>query len=187
MPKGEQLIGGPGGGGGGTTHRVNGINSHIEDSFHNAKDPTTIITYEKPWHRLAVFMAATGKTPTEIAMKLNKSLPQVSDVLKQPHAQERMLSEMRTQGRDTLHDILSHYGPETLLEVVDLGKSAKSEQVQLAAKRELLDRWLGKPNQPFTDESKPAEQKTEDELRASVNTILGGLGRPEGVPDQTGG
>lgn len=158
-----------------------GVNSQLEDSFHGAIDARLEYQTEQPWHRIAVFLAATGKNFTEIAERLGKSPVTVSQVLKQPWAQERLAREIAEAGRGTLQDILNVYGPQTLLEVVDLGKTAQSESVRLGAKKEILDRWLGKAKESLTITEKPAEDKSDDELRASVNTILNGLGRPEGV------
>lgn len=186
MKQGEHLkgVGNPNGA---ATFRVNGINAQFEDSFVNAKDPQAFIRHEKPWHRLAAFMAAQGKLASEIAVKLGRTDAQVNEVLKQPFVQERILNEIHEAGRGVLDDILNIYGPNSLLEVVDLGQSAKSESVKLAAHKEVLDRWLGKAKESMVIEQKAPEDKTDDELRASVNTILGGLGRPEGVSGETAG
>lgn len=182
MPKGENLkgVGGPGR----LAHleRANGVNAHLEDSFYNAVDSDREIQHEKTWHRVAIFMATNGKTYAEIARALNRSEMQVSCVLRQPWAQERMQREIATAGRDNLQELLNVYGPATMLEVIDLGRSAKSEQVKLAAKREVLDRWLGKPNQPMSVNEKPVDALSPEELKSEVNRIINDFGNDPTTP-----
>lgn len=167
------------------TPTTGGINSQLEDSFHNVIEPRLGIERERPWHRVAIFMHAQGKDFAEIGEALNKNPQSVAQVLKQPWAQERLIQETTDAGRDAITAIYETYGPQTLLEVVDLGNTAKSENVQLEARKYFLNRWLGMPKESMQVSAKPSEDKTDDELRASVNTILNGLSesRPPGVSD----
>lgn len=169
------------------TPTTGGINSHLEDSFHNVIEPTVHIERERPWHRVAVFMHAQGKDFVEIAEALNKSTAAVGQVVKQPWAQEQLIRETTDAGRDAITTIYETYGPATLLEVIDLGQTAKSENVKLEARKYFLNRWLGMPKESMQVSAKPSETKTDDELRASVNTILDGLGRPPGVSNPAAG
>lgn len=169
------------------TPTTGGVNSSFEDSFYNAAEPTGPRSYEKPWHRVATFLYAQGKTFEEIGKSLGYAPTTVAIVVKQPWAQERLIRETTEAGRDNLQAIYDCYGPNTLLEVIDLGKSAKSENVQLEAKKYFLNRWLGMPKESMMVSNKPSETKTDDELRASVNTILDSFSRPPGVPDPAAG
>lgn len=176
---------------------MGGANSQLEDAFHNAIEPNYEVVKEKPWHRVAVFMYAQGKTFDEIGRSLGKTPVTVAQVLKQPWAQERLIRETTDAGRDIIEEIYKVHGPATLLEVLDLGKSARSESVKLSAKQYFLNRWLGMPNQPFTTEETASDKKTDAELAASVNRIIESLGsdhsqpnaestsRPPGVPGST--
>jgi predicted nuclease with TOPRIM domain len=102
---------------------------------------------EKPWHRLAILLAASGHTVTEIAEKLERSISHVSILLRQDWARERLTMELAIAGRDEITEILKSAGAKTLRRVIALSETAESEQVQLAASREVLDRLLGKPVQ----------------------------------------
>lgn len=99
---------------------------------------------EKPWHRLAIMLAASGHTVTEIANKLERTVCWVSILLRQPWARERLIHEINLAGRDEIETILKGAGAPALRKVIALSESAASEQVALAASREVLDRLLGK-------------------------------------------
>jgi len=102
---------------------------------------------EKPWHRIAIMLAGQGYTVTEISEKLERSIAHVSILLRQDWARKRLTDEMMKAGRDELETILKGAGSEALRRVITLSQNAESEQVQLAASREVLDRLLGKPVQ----------------------------------------
>jgi hypothetical protein len=121
---------------------------------------------EKPWHRIAIMLAAQGCTVSEIASKLERTVSWVSILLRQTWARERLTQEIMASGRDEIDTILKGAGTEALKRVIALSQTAESEQVQLAASREVLDRLLGKPVQKletkqdvvFTDVTKADEE-----------------------------
>lgn len=102
---------------------------------------------EKPWHRLAIMLAAQGCTVTEIAGKLERSIAWVSLLLRQPWARERLTNEINSQGRDELETLIKGASAEAFRQIKSLSEVAESEAVRLAAAREILDRHLGKPVQ----------------------------------------
>ena len=109
--------------------------------------PLQDVQSEKPWHRLAILLAAQGCTVTEIAEKLERTVPWVSLLLRQPWARERLSQEINRAGRDEIETLLRANGVEALRRVFALGEEAENESVKLAANREILDRLLGKPVQ----------------------------------------
>src|SRR3989440_9818978 len=109
--------------------------------------PLQDVQSEKPWHRLAILLAAQGCTVTEIAEKLERTVPWVSLLLRQPWARERLAQEINRAGRDEIETLLRANGVEALRRVFALGEEAENESVKLAANREILDRLLGKPVQ----------------------------------------
>lgn len=122
------------------------------DALHN--DPTPggdeesyaqEVQCEKPWHRLAIMLAAQGCTVTEIAGKLERTIAWVSILLRQPWARERLTHEINLAGRDEIEVLLKGAGVDAMRKIVSLSANAANETIQLAASREILDRLLGKP------------------------------------------
>jgi hypothetical protein len=107
--------------------------------------PLQDVASEKPWHRLAIMLAAQGCTVTEIASRLERSVSWVSLLLRQPWARERLAAEINAQGRDELETLLKTNGPEAFRRIVYLSEEAENEAVKLAANRDIVDRLLGKP------------------------------------------
>lgn len=110
------------------------------------QDPVPLqdVQSEKPWHRLAIMLAAQGRTVTDIARKLEKSVPWVSLLLRQPWARERLVQELMTEGREELDVLIKGAGPEAFKRIMSLGETAESEAVRFAANKEIVDRHLGK-------------------------------------------
>ena len=147
----------------------NGVNSTLSDAFYNDFDAAVIKKHETPRDRLMVFMAAQGKTNGEIAKALNISPVTVANNLKQPWARERMQDELREAGRDELKELLKREGSASILKLVDLRDNAESESVRLGATNSILDRLMGKPNQPLeVNQSKPAKELSTEELERLV-------------------
>jgi hypothetical protein len=114
------------------------------DSLWQDPVPLQDVASEKPWHRLAIMLAAQGCTVTNIARKLDKSVSWVSLLLRQPWARERLVSELMTEGRDELDVLIKGAGPEAFKRIMQMGESAESEAVKFAANKEIVDRHLGK-------------------------------------------
>src|SRR2546430_6686693 len=76
--------------------------------------PLQDVGSEKPWHRLAILLAAQGSTVTEIANKLERSVAWVSLLLRQPWARERLTTEINAAGRDEIEVMLRSTGPDAL-------------------------------------------------------------------------
>lgn len=129
------------------------------------QDPVPLqdVQSEKPWHRLAIMLAARGSTVTEIACKLERSISWVSLLLRQPWARERLTQEIMAEGRDELDVLIKGASAEAFRQIKSLSEVAESEAVRLAAAREILDRHLGKPVQKV-------EQKNTN-LNLDINSI----------------
>jgi hypothetical protein len=160
---------------------VNISRCEFPDALYNDPTPDGEAYYghdvqcEKPWHRIAIMLAAQGYTVTEIAFKLERTVAWVSILLRQDWARERLTQEIMSAGRDEIETILKGAGTEALRRVITLSQSAESEQVQLAASREVLDRLLGKPVQKletkqdvvFTDVTQADEEIKKLEIEES--------------------
>src|SRR2546423_575341 len=96
--------------------------------------PLQDVQSEKPWHRLAILLAAQGCTVTEIAEKLERTVPWVSLLLRQPWARERLAQEINRAGRDEIETLLRANGVEALRRVFALGGEAVNESPACVSK-----------------------------------------------------
>ena len=143
---------------------ADGVNSKLEDAFYNDRDPQYKLVSEKPKHRLMVYLAAQGKTNKEIGEQVGASPINVSNVLRQPWARERMQSEIRESGLDELQALLRGEAQASVLKLVELRDNADSEAVQAQCADKLLDRFLGKPTQPIREEKTDLSKLSDEEL-----------------------
>src|SRR5437016_6766042 len=84
--------------------------------------PVQDVASEKPWHRLAIMMAAQGCTVTEIAAKLERTIAWVSLLLRQPWARERLTKEINEAGRDEIQTTLKSAGVDALRRVITISE-----------------------------------------------------------------
>jgi hypothetical protein len=117
------------------------------DALWNDPTPVQDVVSEKPWHRVAIMLAAQGCTVTEIAEKMERTVAWVSLLLRQPWARERITSEIMEGGRDEIETLIKGAAPEAFRRIISLSENAEAEAVKLAANREIIDRLLGKPVQ----------------------------------------
>lgn len=119
-----------------------------QDVLFNVQQPNLAILHEKPEHRMAIFLKASGKSNREIAQRLGYSEPWVSQVLRQPWAQKRLVEELRLAGRDEIAGILAGAAADSVFKLIEVrdAANAKGSDV-IAASNSLLDRFFGKPTQ----------------------------------------
>ena len=135
-----------------------------EDAFFGAKLPNLVIHRELPVHRLICYLKAQGLSNREISSRVSKSESWISQVIRQPWAQERIVAEIREAGRDSLQGILASQAEDsvwTLVEIRDDVKAKNADRAQCA--NSLLDRLLGRPNQPITHSGKVDPTTLSDE------------------------
>jgi hypothetical protein len=150
-----------------------GQNATIEDGLHHDTDSVRTIFNEKPAHRLFADMTANGYTPSEIAKETGFSAQWVSQVLKQPFARERIVKEIKKNTQEEMKEFLEQ---EVLPSLRMLRNVRDGEGVRncdrLAASNALLDRFLGKPVQPMTQNAKAPAEMSDDELREQIQREL---------------
>lgn len=118
------------------------------NALYNVKKPNLAIIHEKPEHRIALYLKASGKSNKEIAQRMGWTDAWVSQLMRQPWAQERLVEEIRAAGQDEISSILKGAAADsvfTLIEVRDSATSKGSDKVTAA--NSLLDRFFGKPTQ----------------------------------------
>lgn len=125
-----------------------------QDALFGDSEPHKARQKEQPVHRLFVMLKAQGFTNKEIAEKTGVVPQTVCEALKQPWARIRLRQELEQAGRDALHGLLASQAEDsvwTLIEVRDKPNALDRDRITAADK--LLDRYLGKPNQPITHAS----------------------------------
>lgn len=139
--------------------------AELTDAFENDYDADITIKHENVRHRLCIYMALAGHTNLEIAERVGYEPQYVSKVLRQPWARKRMISETRKEGME-LRERLATEGLKALNNLVVLANDVtKKQEVQLAANKELLERWLGKASQPIvTIDGGKAQDLSDEEL-----------------------
>jgi len=155
------------------------LNSKLTDGLFNDRDPFRLKTRELPWERQAQAMATQGCSIKEIATCLGKAEQTVSNALRQPHARERMINEVKQNVQDEMRRFLeAEVMPtlEVLKEIRDNDQAKNSDR--LAASEQLLSRFLGKPTQPITSDAKDERKLSDAELAAEVNRLVSGVSAP---------
>lgn len=99
---------------------------------------------EKFEHRLMLWYKLQGFNHLEVAKLLGCTSQTVSNVSKQPWFQTAFVELAKEQGKDAIQTYLEGEVMPALERTAELARSGESDQVKLAANRELLDRFLGK-------------------------------------------
>ncbi len=145
--------------------------------LHNAKPPFYYVKSEKPQHRVMLEYAAQGYTVKEIAEMTGFTSVAVSNILRQPHAQQVMVEEIKQQSRidDPVIELIASNvkaAVSTLAEIMHNQDARSSDRI--AAAREILDRKYGKPNQPVTHKEDVDLEKLSDAELAKLLPRAGG-------------
>jgi hypothetical protein len=154
-------------------NNTGGVNSKIDNALVGDHDPQLFYKTEKPVHRTMVNMAGVGYTTREIAEFTGYDIKTVSNVLRQPWARERLITEAKKTVQDEMKEFLeSEVLPSlhTLKEVRDDVEARRSDRI--TASNSLLDRFLGKPVQPISENQKPPSELSDEELRKQVEAEL---------------
>ena len=145
------------------------------EALYGAKEPHYAILHEKPQHRVMIYLAAQGHTVTEIADLTGFTTVCVNNVLRQPWAQKRITEEIANSGRSKVEMVLKGSqlaAIERLIAEMDNPDARPSERINAADK--ILDRVMGKPNQPLTiSEGKSLDQMSDAEIAAELSKIQG--------------
>ena len=119
----------------------------LEQLF-NAKEPNLAILHEKPEHRLLLYMKAQGASNKEIAEQSGYTQPWLSQLFRQPWAQQRLVEIMNDCGKDRVTTLLQSAAEDSVYTLIELRDDAEAPAaVRRSAADSLLDRYLGKPKQ----------------------------------------
>lgn len=105
--------------------------------------------WEKPWHRTAAFMFATGKvTIKQVAEQCEVSQFSVRSLMKNAWFQETIIALMKDMGGTSVLELFKAEQLNSLLTLVELRDDAKQTgSVRRASAVDILDRAMGKPIQ----------------------------------------
>jgi lambda repressor-like predicted transcriptional regulator len=167
----------------GVRHNTHGVNAEIENGFYGDHDALYEIKHETHKHRVIISLARQGLLVKEIAERVGMTSTGVSNVLRQPWARIKIVEGIELTTKEKLRQMLEEHGPTCLQRIVDLSASAQSEQVRLAANNAVLDRLLGRPTQPISQEVSKPETLSDDELQR-IATSGSGVDEAAGGPSQ---
>lgn len=126
------------------------------------------IKRETPTHRMILWMTLQGNKTKEIATALRISNHTVLKIQKQPWFQDAFCKLSKEMGKDMVRTFLEGQVQDALVRVVELAQGADSDAVKLAANKELLDRFLGKP----VIRAEVKEEKSIDMTVTTVSALL---------------
>lgn len=119
--------------------------------LHNPSDPRWTLKREKLEHRLIIYLKCNGFTNREISDRTGFHICTINNLCKQPWARSIILSEITKAGRDRVETVLQGQALESVLNLIDIANDPKSPiETKRKANNDLLDRYMGKPNQPVT-------------------------------------
>jgi predicted transcriptional regulator len=118
----------------------------------NRPQPHYYVQKEAPQHRVMLELSAQGYTVKEIADRTGFTPVCVNNILRQPHAQQTLVSEIRRMhgtDEEVVQVIKENVvkAVETLAAIVEDTRARNSDRINAA--NALLDRRYGKPNTPI--------------------------------------
>lgn len=120
----------------------------VAPRFHNERPPSVTVQSERPEHYAMVALFVRGLTQTEIAVEMNYSVGQVSQVLRQDWARNRIFELVSKNGGNTIQEMLRLEVIPSIRTLVDLRDDPDtSDRVRASVSMDLLDRYLGKATQ----------------------------------------
>ena len=123
-------------------------NAPKNSGLFNAREPNLAILHEKPEHRLLLWMKAQGASNRQIAQESGYTEPWLSQLFRQPWAQERLVEMMRDAGMDVVQGLLKAAAPDSVLKLIELRDApATPPAVVRATCVDLIENYLGKPTQ----------------------------------------
>lgn len=133
------------------------------EPLHNATAPQCDLKKEKYEHRLMAILKASGLSNVEIAELTGFTTPAVGLIVKQPWAEQFILEKMHGTG-DKAMQRLHAAADECAKRLIDLAATAQNEECKRKANNDVLDRRYGRPNQPYTVQTKQANELADSEL-----------------------
>lgn len=139
--------------------------------LHNGRQPFYTIKHERLEHRVILYLKAEGHSNVEIAQITGFTPVAVSNIVRQPWAQDEVLRIIRSHGEDAVETTLKGAALDSVLKLIDLRESPKAgPEVQRKAANDLLDRLFGKPNQRIEHQNIDVSKVPDAELLKHIPT-----------------
>lgn len=122
-----------------------------DDALFNGRDPNLQIRHEKPEHRYLLWMKAQGASNREIAAQSGYSEAWLSQLFRQPWAQETLVKMLKESGKPVLDQTLELIQSEAVNSVQTLVQLRDDPESPAAVRRacsvDIIEQFLGKPKQ----------------------------------------
>lgn len=143
-----------------------GENVSFGDALYNDLDCKRALVRERPVHRRVQELAINGYTHQEIASTVGLTPSTVSNILRQRWAREHMVNRMAETANQEIKELLEAAAPSAIKRIIELAEDETLARTELAfkANNAILDRFLGKPTQPITNEPKDLDKLSTEEL-----------------------
>lgn len=140
------------------------VQSEEPRPLHNGREPFYQIKHERLEHRMLMYLKAEGHSNVEIAKITGFSAVAVSNILRQPWAQEEVLRIVKAQGDDAVQQVLKGAALDSVMKLIEIRDDPHvSKETCRKASNDLLDRVFGKPNQPVQHSGNVDFSKVSDE------------------------
>jgi hypothetical protein len=129
----------------------------------------------KPWQRIAASLFATGMPVHDIAVQVTQRVEDISEFLTSSRGRD-LLNSILLENKARLDDLLDAAAVDSLLTLIKIRDTSKSESARISASKEILSKTLPgvKAREAKRDSSLNSAQDPEDEirrLREKVGTI----------------
>jgi hypothetical protein len=134
------------------------------------------IVYEKPEHRVIVYLKAQGLSNSEVANKTGFTKAWVGQICRQPWFRLRLVQELKEAGLNQVDKVLRGAALDSVFTIIDIRDDPTAPKaVRRQAADSLLDRFLGKPTQRIESEERStssAEISAVDEQLREIDKQL---------------
>jgi hypothetical protein len=138
----------------------------------NGREPAYVLKAERPEHRIIIMLKAAGRTNVEIAEATGTTPVHVAHIVKQPWAVEQILKEIENAGREPVIEVLQGAAVEAAQTLVEVMREAENKETKRKAANDILDRKLGKANQPITvSQNADPSTMTLEEIRQRLSEL----------------
>lgn len=159
-------------GGGGRLSLADIEDTSAREDLYNAKDYNTPRKKEMPYHRLWIMLRAQGHSCIEIAKRTGYVPQTVREVLNQPWARQKIVEELRQNGRDEVLNIFQSEAADLAWELIDIAKKKDGkDSTRVTAIGMVHDRLLGKAVQPLTHQNLETKDLTDAQLLEKLKEI----------------
>jgi hypothetical protein len=156
------------------------------DALHADRLAVITVQSEQPWHRLLLYFKSQGLSNAECAKRLDVTPVQVSTVSRQEWFRQRLVDLLKQEGLPAVQELIRGAAAESVLRLIELRDTAKSEALQADCAMDLLNRYLGKAPQIVSEGTSLAEVD-EEQLDARIATLQKKIGSPAVAGDGSNG